>query len=231
MTRILVVEDDIAIVEGIADYLEAKGYELDFAYRGDHAITLVENNPYDLVLLDINLPGANGFTVCENMKQQNTLSRIPVLMMTANENLESKLSGFNAGAWDYLVKPFSLEELNVRIQVLLTLSERRMDSDFQFNDLRLNADATGLTIKGKAITLNARPLVLMKALLQSAPNTLSHQALCEKLWGPDVPDSGPLRAHIYHLRQQLKQHQSDTEIVLIKGVGYCLRAQTSNESS
>ena len=212
----------MAIAEGLADFLEPRGHLLDFAYRGDHALALLDDNQYDLVLLDINLPGASGVKVCEAMKQQQ-LSHIPVLMMTANDNLQSKLAGFAAGAWDYLVKPFSFQELDARIKVLLHLSLRTSAKPLSFNDLTLNEQGTVIRIGDIDVNLSASGLVLIKSLIQSATEPVGHQELCRQLWGEEVPDSSPLRAHIYQLRKLLEQHHSNSEILLIKGVGYCLQ--------
>lgn len=115
--RVLLVEDDINVAGNVADFLEPRGLELDFAYDGQAAIRLLEEHVYDAILLNINLPGLNGLQVCRHIRGVLDLP-VPVLMLTARGELNDRLAGFEAGAWDYLVKPFALEELWARLQAL-----------------------------------------------------------------------------------------------------------------
>ncbi len=221
--KILIVEDDAAIAEGLADFLEPKGYQLDFAYRGNHALELLGQYQYQLVLLDVNLPKVNGLAICEKLSSGSKLTPTPVLIMTANKSLDQKLEGFDAGAWDYLIKPFSFRELDARIKVLLTRSTPLAQKPLAYADLSLNPGRTAVTTKQHKIKLSATGLQILTLLMESAPDPVSHKTLCEALWGGDMPDSDPLRAHIYQLRQSLKKANSQVSIKSMKNVGYCLQ--------
>lgn len=228
--KLLVVEDDVAIAEGLADYLQQQEYELDFAYRGDHALDLLKEQTFDLILLDLNLPGKSGLHICQHIKADNDLSAIPVLMMTANKQLDTKLEGFEAGAWDYLEKPFSFKELEARIKVLLkmsNLSKKATYTGLSFADISINAGGTSASVEGQPIKLTGRGLTILTRLLESAPDPVGHAELTRALWGDDTPDSDPLRAHIYQVRQRLNKVSRKAQIVLIKGIGYCLKEKQS----
>ncbi|GAB5382459.1 MAG: response regulator transcription factor [Aliiglaciecola sp.] len=229
LKKILLVEDDVAIAEGLADFLHQHPYELDFAYRGDHAQALINSQHYDLILLDLNLPGKSGLQICASLSADNALAHTPVLIMTANNQLDTKLKGFEAGAWDYLTKPFSFKELEARIKVLLQLPKPNSQQTLAFGELHLNAARTEAIVNEHSIKLTATELVIIGKLLEHAPEPVSHAVLTRALWGEDVPESDPLRAHIYHLRQSLKEVSRQIEIVLVKGIGYCLKHKLSHE--
>lgn len=220
MTNILIVEDDIDIAQGISEFLEPKGYQLDFAYHGKQALNLLSEQCYDLVLLDINLPFVDGFDVCRSLLQDK-LTKLPVIIMSARGDTDDILKGFDSGAWDYLVKPFSFAELSARIEVNLAKVTAEYRSVRQFNGVELDEDTMVLRFNNQSVQLHQVGFDIVKALIKSAPNVLKTRELHRILWGEDTPDSDPLRAHIYKMRKQFDQVFRQTFITTIKGVGYC----------
>lgn len=226
LEKILIVEDDHDISSGIAEFLENFGYQLDFAYNGQHGLSLLAEESYDLVLLDINLPGINGIEICRSLSK-GELSRIPVIMMTANEQMETKLDGFDAGAWDYLIKPFSFKELLARIRVALMSANSMSEASEKLNfaGITLDKSKSTLIIEGQKLPIYATGIALMEELIKAAPDIVSRKKLCYAVWQDEMPDSDPLRAHIYKLRKLLEKH--GYSIQSIKGLGYSLLNQAS----
>jgi DNA-binding response OmpR family regulator len=219
MTNILIVEDDIDIAQGIAEFLEAKGYQLDFAYHGKQALHLLSEQHYDLVLLDINLPFVDGFDVCRSLLQKK-LTRSPVIIMSARGDTNDIIKGFDSGAWDYLVKPFSFSELSARMEVNLAKANLGKKAVREFKGIELDEDTMILRYKNQSIQLHQVGFDLVNALLSSAPDVVKTKTLHRVLWGEDTPDSDPLRAHIYKMRKQFEQVFGQTFITTIKGIGY-----------
>ena len=219
MANILIVEDDIDIAQGIAEFLEPKGYQLDFAYHGKQAMNLLNEQHYDLVLLDINLPFVDGFNVCRSLLQDK-LTKLPVIIMSARGGTDDILKGFGSGAWDYLVKPFSFAELLARIEVNLTKTSTVKKSLMHFNGVELDENTMVFRFNNQSIQLHQIGFDIVKTLLTVAPDAVKTKILHRNLWGEDTPDSDPLRAHIYKIRKQLEQTFGQTFITTIKGVGY-----------
>ncbi len=218
---ILIVEDTVDLAEGLADFLEADGFEVDFAYRGDTALSLIETNRYDLILLDINLPGINGIEVCKKLTQ-NQLAPVPVLMMTAKAELDDKLLGFEVGAWDYLTKPFSFKELKARVYSLLARNNLSQQQLVQFNSLKINLKTDEIFCDDVSVKLQRNLHILLKKLIEQAPGIVSTEKLSELLWGEQIPQSEPLRAQIYKLRQVIKGFNINCQIKTTKGRGYSI---------
>ncbi|MCC2616581.1 response regulator transcription factor [Aestuariibacter halophilus] len=221
MTHVLIVEDDIDIAEGLADTLEPLGYTLDFAYRGDHALQLLEQNRYDLLILDINLPGQDGLSVCQSLKLSSPLACVPVLMITANNSEQDKLDGFSHGAWDYLTKPFSMAELAARVSVLSQRSQLPGD-ERKFGDLSVNANKTAAFVNGNPLPIHSTGIALLNELIRQAPQPASSAQLCRALWPDETPQSDPLRANIYRVRKALQTAGSNVSVATVKGIGYQL---------
>jgi DNA-binding response OmpR family regulator len=225
MANILIVEDDVDIAQGIAEYLETVGHSLDFAYTGSQALSLIDTETFDLVLLDINLPFVNGFDVCRALTDTNLASQlasVPVIFMSARSSEKDILKGFDLGAWDYLVKPFSFAELSARINVNLMKSttEFRTTIKFAYKNVSLEANTLTFCYHKKSIQLHRVGFDIMKMLIASAPDVVKTSAIHQRLWGDNTPESDPLRAHVYKLRQQLLENYGQAFIVTIKGVGY-----------
>ena len=224
MASILIVEDDVDIARGIAEYLEAKGYQLDFAYNGKQAIEHIENETYELILLDLNLPVLDGLSVCRSL-MTNKLARIPVIIMLARGETDDILSGFQSGAWDYLVKPFSFAELNARIEVGLAKTQQTEAETKHYQDIILDKNTLSMTYKNRHLQLHQVGFDVIWLLVCHAPNVVKTQLIQQKLWGERRPDSDPLRAHIYKLRKQLSTKFQHDFIEMVKGVGYRINVQ------
>lgn len=221
MATILVIEDDIDISRGIAEFLSLKGYELDFAYNGKQAMSLLKQYTYDLILLDLNLPNMDGLDICRSMVSES-LTVVPVIIMSARIEEKDKLNGFESGAWDYLAKPFSLAELSARIAVCLarTSSAAPQNRLVQSQGITLNRDNLSISFGNKVVQLHQVGFELLHLLLESAPGSIKSSLIQQRLWGDNMPDSDPLRAHIYKLRKLFKSEFGQEFIITVRGVGY-----------
>ena len=226
MANLLIVEDDIDISQGIAEFLEDKDHELDFAYNGKQALNLLEDNHYDLVLLDINLPFVDGYDVCRSLLN-NQLASMPVIIMSARSDEKDILTGFSSGAWDYLVKPFSFAELSARISANLAKAKNNVQqsSTLVFETLTLDSDTMTLSFETLDMQLHQVGFDIFKLLMTNAPNVVKTTTFHQTLWEGETPESDPLRAHMYKLRKQLKSHFGQPFIETVKGVGYKLNVE------
>jgi DNA-binding response OmpR family regulator len=220
MLNLLLVEDNIDLATAIVDYLELESIQCDHAANGVAGLGLIKQHDYQAIILDLNLPKMDGLTVCKNMRQQGI--DIPVLMLTARDSLDDKLVGFDAGADDYLVKPFAMEELIVRVQVLA----RRRSGQVQ----RLTLADLALDLQQKQAYRNMRPLKLsptalklLEVLLRASPNPVSREKLIQAVWGDEHPDSNSLKVHIYNLRKQLDAGDVPALLHTVPGYGFALR--------
>lgn len=221
--RILVVEDNPALRSGIASLFEAQGHRPDFASDGRTGLRMALDDPPDVLVLDLTLPGLDGLTVCERLREQAD-RHVPVLMLTARDALGDKLRGFGAGADDYLVKPFAGEELLARC---LALSQRhRVGRSHRLRIGRLEVDrhAGRAWRDGQALELQHTPFRILLTLAEAWPRTLTRSELVERLWDGEPPHSDPLRSHLYLLRQALDRPFPSAMLRTVHGVGYVLDA-------
>ena len=225
--RILVVEDHTDIAENIADYLEGRGHILDFAMDGIGGLHLALTQDYDVIVLDIMLPKMDGLTFCRKLRKEGG-KQTPVLMLTARDTLDDKLEGFDAGADDYLVKPFALEELSARLGALVRRSEST-PQQICVADLEFDIGKMKVCRAGKEIKLNRVCLKILQILMQSYPNAVKRAELEQALWGDLPPGSDALRSHIYALRHAIDKPFETALIQTIHGLGY--RLVDSNEIS
>jgi DNA-binding response OmpR family regulator len=221
--RILVIEDHEAILQNIADYLQMKGYTVDCARDGLVGLHLAVTQTFDLIVLDIMLPGMDGLTLCRNLRQEARV-HTPVIMLTARDSVDDKLAGFKAGSDDYLVKPFALSELHARIEAVLRRCRSRMDNQLHVADLQFDLDTLQVVRQGKSLKLNPTGLKLLETLMKSSPHVVRRETLQEVLWGDDVPDSDSLRSHVHLLRQIIDKPFGLPLIHTVRGIGYCLKA-------
>jgi DNA-binding response OmpR family regulator len=221
--RILIVEDQDEILQNIADYLHLHGYTVDCAHNGLGGLHLAVTLEFDLIILDIMLPGMDGLTLCKKLRKEAGV-QTPVIFLTARDKLEDKLAGFKAGSDDYLVKPFSLPELHARVEAVLRRSQPFQGNRLQVADLVFDLDTLKITRQGKNLRLNPIGLKLLEKLMKSSPNVVRREILQDILWGDDVPDSDSLRSHIHLLRQTIDKPFATPLIHTIHGIGYCLKA-------
>ena len=196
--KILVIEDDADIASNIGLYFEQKGHQLDFAYNGNHGLKLALEQNFDLVILDLMLPGRDGVSLCREFKQTQQ-SYTPVLMLTARDTLDDKIEGFEAGADDYLVKPFSLRELEMRINALSRRHKISANTQLRVADLTLDLKTRQVQRCDHDINLKPKPFAILQYLMKHQDRVISRQELISKLWNDDVPEGDPLRVHIHHL--------------------------------
>ena len=219
--RILIVEDNIDIAENISDYLELQGHVMDFAMDGIHGLHLALTQDYDVIILDIMLPGMDGLTFCKKLREDSE-KEIPVLMLTARDTLSDKLKGFEAGADDYLIKPFEMKELNARIQALVRRSVQAKKKLLQVGNLEIDFGKMQVQRAGRSIELNRACLKILAMLMKASPNIVSRKEIEHALWNDMPPDSDALRSHIYTLRKAIDKPFKRHLIQTVYGIGYKL---------
>lgn len=219
--NVLLVEDDIDLAATVVDYLEMEGISCDHAANGVQGLSLIEANSYQVILLDINLPRLDGISVCQQVRQNS--NDTPILMLTARDSLSDKVAGFDAGTDDYLVKPFEIEELLVRI---IALSKRRSGQVSRLNvgDLTLQLKTRVATYANAPVKLTPITFKLLAKLMREAEKPVAREELMRAVWGEDQPDSNSLKVHIHHLRKQLEKVSAKISIDTELGFGFVLRA-------
>jgi DNA-binding response OmpR family regulator len=221
--RILIIEDQPDILQNIADYLELKGYLVDCAYDGLGGLHLAITQTFDLIILDLMLPGMDGITLCQRLRQDARL-QTPIIMLTARDSVDDKLTGFRAGADDYLVKPFSLPELHARVEAVLRRGQTGLQNVLEVGDLHFDMNSLEVTRQEKLLKLSPIGLKLLEMLMKRSPHVVRREVLEELLWGEDLPGSDSLRSHIHILRQAIDKPFKSPLLHTVHGIGYCLKA-------
>lgn len=220
--RILVVEDNPDILVNIVDYLSLKGCVVDALHNGTAAEALLGREEFDLLVLDLGLPGLDGLELCRRLR--TGLNPLPVLMLTARDTLDDKLAGFEVGADDYLVKPFALPELWSRIQAVLKRSQHQLVRRLTVGDLSLDLATLKVSRCGQDISLNPKCLKLLEVLMKQSPGVVSRATLANELWADEPPDSDGLKSHIYLLRSAIDKPFTQPLLHTVHGRGYRLVA-------
>jgi DNA-binding response OmpR family regulator len=200
--HVLVVEDHAPLREQIAALLQRAGHRVDEASDGRLALQMALAEPPDVLLLDIGLPGISGTALCERLRAQSP-RHVPVLMLTARDALADKLQGFEAGADDYLVKPFAGEELLARIAALARRKSAGQNYTLRVGSLHIDRRAQEAFRRGERLLLPPTAFALLLMLAEASPRALARSEIIRRLWSDEPPDSDPLRSHLYQLRQQL----------------------------
>lgn len=221
--RVLVIEDNQALVANIFDYLEPLGYIMDTAPNGVSGLHLVGANTYDAIVLDIMLPRMDGWEVCRRIRQEMRLDT-PVIMLTAKDSLSDKLSGFESGADDYLIKPFALPELEARLNALTRRggAPMRIERLLQVGELYYDMDTCEASKRGQKITLNPSCRRMLEILMRESPRIVPRERLEYELWGDLLPDSDILRTHIYTLRNLIDRPFGTEQLITVPRQGYRL---------
>lgn len=218
--RILLVEDDAMIGESVADGLKAEGYAVDWVRDGKEADVAVGATPYSLVVLDLGLPCRDGIEVLRSIRERRI--SVPVLVMTARDTIRDRIKGLDAGADDYLVKPFDLDELTARVRALIRRAAGRAEPVIERGQLTLNPATREVTWRGEPVSLSAREYALIAALAERAGLVLSRAQLEEKLYGwNETVGSNAVEVHIHNLRKKL----GEGVIRNVRGMGYTLSAE------
>jgi len=217
--RILVIEDNTDIAANIVDFLEDKGHIVDYAGDGVTGLHLAVVEDFDVIILDLMLPGMDGLELCKKLRTE-AHKHTPVLMLTARDSLEQKLAGFEHGADDYLVKPFALRELDARVNALGNRRNNQMQRVLKVADLEFNLDTLEVTRGGQSINMNPTGLKLLQRLMESSPWVVPRQELELRVWGEEMPDSDSLRVHIHSLRAIIDKPFDKPLIHTRHGIGY-----------
>lgn len=217
---ILLVEDHRDIAEMVYDGLESAGFQVDYASDGAAALGLAAENDYDLVVLDLMLPRLDGMEVCRRLRKEQRTD-VPVLMLTARDTLEDKIAGLDAGADDYLVKPFAFAELEARVRALLRRSRGQVAQErFEVGELLLDTGTWHVSRAGQALSVTPIGMKLLTVLMRAAPQIVSRRQLEREVWGEGLPDSDTLRSHLYTLRKAVDRPFEHAMIETVSGAGY-----------
>ena len=219
---ILLVEDNRGIAEMVGEFLERRGYSLDYASDGVTGLRLAATNSYDVVVLDLMLPGLDGLELCRRLRHDSKKST-PVLMLTARDTLEDKLVGLDAGADDYLVKPFEIRDLEARVRALIRRDRRQVSAEvLKVGDLVLDTATLRLQRGGRDLAISPIGLKLLTILMRESPRVVSRRDIEREVWGDLLPDSDTLRSHLYNLRKVIDKPFEKALLHTIHSAGYRL---------
>ena len=223
---VLLVEDDYDLAAAVVGSLELEGFICDHASNGPHGYELASTNTYDVLLLDIMLPGLSGIGVCEKLRKDGVTT--PILMLTARDTLDDKISGFNAGTDDYLTKPFNMEELLLRIRAL---SKRfsRQSRKLSVADLEMNLDTHEAIRNGNPIQLTPTEWKLLEVLAVHSPKVVSRVQLEQIVWGDSIPSQSLLKVYLNKLRKKVDISTLPPIIQTLPGVGVVLKLGDDHE--
>ena len=221
---VLLVEDHRDIAEMVLEFLEQRGFTVDYAADGVTGLHLAVTNPYDVIVLDLMLPGLDGLALCRKLRE-DARNETPVLMLTARDTLDDKIGGLDAGADDYLVKPFEVRELEARIRTLLRRHRGAVAREaYTVGDLTLDTATLRVTRAGQVLSLTPIGLKLLTVLMRASPRVVTRQQLEREVWGDLLPDSDTLRSHLYTLRKAIDKPFDRPLLHTIAGSGYRLAA-------
>ncbi len=219
---ILLIEDNRSIAEMVGEFLERRGYSVDYAADGITGLHLAVSNSYDVIVLDLMLPGMDGLDLCRKLRQEAKKST-PVLMLTARDTLDDKLVGLDAGADDYLIKPFEIRELEARVKALIRRDRRQVSAEvLKVGDLVLDTATLRLTRAGQDLQISPIGLKLLTILMRESPRVVSRRDIEREIWGDLLPDSDTLRSHLYNLRKVVDKPFQKSLLHTIHSAGYRL---------
>lgn len=227
--RILIVDDESLLVKGLKYSLEQDGYETDVAYDGIEALKKWKEGEFNLIILDLMLPGMDGLEVCQRIREK---SEIPIIMLTAKGEDMNKILGLEYGADDYLTKPFNILELKARIKAIFrrvnSKNTRNGEQIIKVDDFTINTLGRKITVKGREINLTAKEFDLFLLLATNPGKVFNREELLEIIWGYEYfGDLRTVDVHIRRLREKIEQNSSQAEYILTKwGVGYYFRGKT-----
>lgn len=219
--HVLLIEDNPDLVENLSDFLEQRGHILDVAYNGLSGLRFAQERLYDVIVLDLMLPGMGGLEVCSRLREEGR--DLPILMLTARDTLQDKLQGFGSGADDYLVKPFALPELEVRLEALVRRGRGAViRSVLVVADLSFDPERLQVFRAGRRINLPPIPLRILELLMRRSPGVVRREEVEREIWGDNPPDSDALRAHIHALRSAVDRDSEQPLVHTLRGIGYQL---------
>ncbi len=224
--RILVVDDEHAVRDALRRALDLAGYDVQIAPAAVPALSLMRERPPDAIVLDVLMPGMDGVELCRLLRADG--DRTPVLMLTARDAVSDRVAGLDAGADDYLVKPFALEELQARLRAILRRSDATVDEEddgvLEFADVRLDHRAHEVRRGGREIELTRTEFLLLDLFLRNPRLVLERSTIFERVWGYDFgPSSNSLEVYVGYLRRKLEQEGEPRLIHTVRGIGYVMR--------
>jgi DNA-binding response OmpR family regulator len=219
-STVLVVEDDRDLARNLVDFLELQGYIADYAADAVTALPLLAAQRYDLIVLDVMLPGQDGLTLCRRIRTELRL-RAPIVMLTAKDEIDTKLSAFDIGADDYVVKPAALREIEARIRALIRRAGREVEnSQIEVGDLRLDLGTMRVERAGHPLVLSPVPLKILALLMRHSPNVVLREAIQREVWGDEPGDNHALIVHMHALRSVVDKPFDRQLIHTVRGFGY-----------
>ena len=222
MARILIVEDEPDMRRGLQDNLEFEGYETLGTANGKEGLRLAQKEPFDFILLDLMLPGMDGVELCRRLKEEG--SKIPIIMLTARGAEDDKVEGFEAGADDYLTKPFSLRELLARVKAILrrTHHEPEPIQQYAFADITINFNEYQAAKGGRSLDLSPREFEMMRLLIENKNDVVTRDQFLEQVWGySTMPATRTVDNHIAKLRQKIEDDpENPRHIITLHRMGY-----------
>tara|TARA_R110000737_G_scaffold347029_1_gene377658 strand:+ start:709 stop:1380 length:672 start_codon:yes stop_codon:yes gene_type:complete len=219
---ILLVEDESDLAELTIDYLETLNIECDYAFDGANALTLIASNNYDVIVLDVNMPRMNGFSVCNSVRADGNST--PIIFLTAHDNLADKLNGFSLGADDYLTKPFELQELAVRIQVLANRKKKTYQKQlFTLDTLSIDYQQRTVSRSEKLIALSPTQWKLLILLAKSSPEIVDRTTIENEIWPDQLPSKDMLKTLICRLRNLIDNTDELKLVHTVRGAGISLK--------
>ncbi|WP_026476385.1 response regulator [Alkaliphilus transvaalensis] len=225
--KILVVDDEEHIAELIKFNLEKNGFEVTTRDNGEDCIKFLEENNVDLVVLDLMLPGIDGFEVCKTIRRIDGLEKLPIIMLTAKSEETDRILGLELGADDYVAKPFSVRELIARIKAVLRRADTKQEVKakvLEVKDLVMDTEKHIVTVEGTEIDLTLKEFELLKILIENRGKVLSRNLLLDEVWGYDYyGETRTVDVHIRHLRKKIKDDETGKYIETIRGVGYKMK--------
>jgi DNA-binding response OmpR family regulator len=220
--RVLIIEDNRDLAANLYDYLATHGHTVDAAGDGITGLHLALVNDYDAIVLDLILPGMDGITLCRKLREEGG-KETPVLMLTARDSLDDKVTGLGSGADDYVVKPFALREVEARLQALgRRTSGRSQPRLFQVADLCFDPGTRRVTRGNRLLELPPIPMKILEILMKRSPQVVWRRDIEQTIWGDSPPDSDVLRSHMHVLRSQVDKPPEQPLLRTLRGVGYQL---------
>ncbi|MEJ2009306.1 MAG: response regulator transcription factor [Acidobacteriota bacterium] len=222
--RILLVEDERKVASFVARALREKAYAVDVAGTGEEGLEMAVSTPYDAILLDIRLPGMDGITVCRKVRQAGI--ETPILMLTARVLVEERVAGLDAGADDYLTKPFALAELEARVRALIRRGFGKSAATLRYGDLELDRHRRRAKRGEAAIPLTSREFALLEFLMLRAPDAVTRSEIIEHVWDCHFDsETNLVEVYINRLRQKIDQDHGMKLIHTVRGLGYCMNLE------
>jgi len=220
--NILLIEDEAALAKFVKLELEYEGYDVTIASEGLSGLSTAREKSPDLILLDWMLPGISGLEICRRLRQ--TGDKVPIIMLTAKDEVSDRVDGLDAGADDYLIKPFSIEELLARVRASLRRNQEDNTDLLQFSDLTLNRSTREVYRQNRLIELTAKEFELLEYLITHPKQVLTRDQILERVWGYDfLGDSNIIEVYVRYLRLKLEANQESRLIKTVRGVGYVMK--------